>query len=121
MVHLALVQYVFMLWVHVSAPGTTHGPHSLHRVFVAEATSPVVLHSLRTQLPRSAVVHTGAEVTHDSQPLHSPLERSAVVRHFVLVQWSFMLGMHRSAPGTTHGPHVLHRGWFKSPVVLQSR
>ena len=95
-VHRALVQYVLMLGEQVSAPGTTQGPHPLHRTLVADATSPVVEHSLRAQSAFMAGVHpvvgatglTGVMTppTHGPHPRHWGLAMSAAVVHLALAQ-----------------------------------
>ena len=125
--HRALAQYNRMLGEHVGAPLTTHGPHPLHRVLVS--TSPVVVHSLRMQSACAWGVHGAAPggggvvavETHGPQSLHAPFAKSAGVAHLALVQYVFMLGEQVAAPGTTHGPHPLHRALVStSPVVVHS-
>ena len=80
-----------MLGEQVSAPGMTQGPQPLHRALVADATSPVVEHSLRAQSACIAGVHapptTGtAPVAHGPHPRHWGLAMSAAVVHLALAQ-----------------------------------
>ena len=64
-VHLAAVQYLVMDAEHVGSPTTTHGPQWAH-CLVADATSPVVEHSRRSQSLRRPGVHWVACTSKDS-------------------------------------------------------